>query len=37
MNSELIVRGEESRDPNRHCRAKDNAGDIPGRIDFWNL
>jgi hypothetical protein len=37
MNPELIVRVEESRDPNLNRRAKDNAGAISGKIDFWNL
>jgi hypothetical protein len=37
MNPELIVRAEESRDPSRNRSAKDNAGAISGKIDFWNL
>jgi len=37
MDPELMVRAEESRDPNRNCRAKDNAEATSGRIDFWNL
>jgi hypothetical protein len=36
MNPELIVRAEESRDPNRSHRTKDNAGAISGKTDFWN-